>query len=378
MLRVAALLLALVAVADAACPPGRFVLKGRPLLGPLTGSDAIVLAPGGALSIASGCEAATADVQDARRGARITVEWPRCGTREGVQLRARLDGAGCRRIRGVLRASGLRRRVRGKRETCGPTDLRCRRFTNIAHRGGAALRPENTLAAFAHAVELNADVLEMDVHATADGVVVLCHDPTVNATTEGTGAIAAMSFAELRQLDAGYRFTPDGGASFPFRGQGVRIPTLEEVLTTFPTMPVSIEIKQYAPSIVDRVLDVLGRTDATARAVVVSFDQATMDAVRAAAPPELLTGMSLPEMVALNALDDAGEAAYVPPAPVAQLPLQWITAALMARAERLGIAVQVWTLNREDDMRRMLALGVHGVMTNDPATLADVLADAGS
>jgi glycerophosphoryl diester phosphodiesterase len=378
MLPVATLLLTLAAVADAACPPGRFVLKGRPLLGALAGgTDAVVLAPGGTLSIASGCEAATAEVQDTRRGARVAVEWPHCGAREGVELRARLDGKGCKRMRGVLRAAGLRRRVRGTRAVCTPTDLRCRRFTNIAHRGGAALRPENTLPAFAHAVELGADVLEMDVHATADGVVVLCHDPTVDGTTDGTGAIAAMSFAQLQQLDAAYRFTPDGGASFPFRGQGIRIPTLEDVLTTFPALPVSIEIKQYAPSIVDAVLDVVRRTDADRRAVVVAFDQATMDAVRTAAPPELLTGMSLPEMVALNALDDAGEATYVPPAPVAQLPLQWVTAALMARTERLGIVVQVWTVNRAEDMQRMLALGLHGVMTNDPATLAAVLETAG-
>jgi glycerophosphoryl diester phosphodiesterase len=378
MLRIAAALLVLVAVADAACPPGRFVLKGRPLVGPLAGAiDAVILAPGGTLSIASGCEATTVDVRETRRGARLAVEWPRCGAHERVELRARLDGAGCRRMRGVLRAPGLRRRVRGTRATCTPQDLRCLRFTNIAHRGGAALRPENTLAAFTHAVELGADVLEMDVHATADGVVVLCHDPTVDATTDGTGPIAGMSFDELRTLDAGYRFTPDAGGTFPFRGQGIRIPTLEEVLAAFPTMPVSIEIKQYTPSIVERVLDVLRRTEATGRAVLVSFDQATMDAVRAGAPPELLTGMSLPEMVALNALDDAGEATYVPPAPVAQLPLQWVDATLMARAERLGIVVQVWTVNRAEDMQRMLALGIHGVMTNDPATLAAVLEASG-
>jgi glycerophosphoryl diester phosphodiesterase len=370
--------LALAMVADAACPPGRFVLKGRPLVGPLAGgTDAIILAPGATVSIASGCEATTATVRDTRRGARIAVEWPRCGARERVQLRARLDGEGCRRIRGVLNAAGVRRRVRGTRAICAPADLSCRRFTNIAHRGGAALRPENTLEAFTHAVALGADVLEMDVHATADGAVVLCHDPTVDGTTNGTGAIATMSLAEVRELDAGYRFTPDGGATFPYRGQGIRIPTLEEVLTAFPDLPVSIEIKQYAPAIVAAVLDVLRNTAATGRAVVVAFDQGTMDAVRAVAPSELLTGMSLPEMVALNALDDAGEATYIPPAPVAQLPLQWVTPALMARAERLGIVVQVWTVNRADDMQRMLALGVHGVMTNDPATLAGLLAAAG-
>jgi glycerophosphoryl diester phosphodiesterase len=377
-------------VAQAACPPGRFLLKGRSLLGGLArGKDALVLAPGGTLSVASGCEPVVAKVTDKRRGARVEAEWvaddaegsaakvPACGAFERVTLRLRFLGKGCQRVRGKLRADGLRRRVRGRRQACEPTDLRCRRFTNIAHRGGAHLRPENTLAAFAHAAELGADVLEMDVHATADGVVVLSHDPTVDRTTNGTGAIAAMTFAEVRALDAGFRFTRDGGATFPYRDQGITMPTLEEVLTAFPTLPVSIEIKQYTPATVGPVLDVLARTGAAGRSVVVAFDQGTMDAVRAAAPPELLTGMSLAEMQALGALDADTEAAYVPPAPVAQLPYATVSPELMARAERFGIVVQVWTVNDADDMRRMLALGVHGVMTNEPDVLGDVLAATG-
>lgn len=361
--------------AHAACPPGRYPLRGEPLVGPLASDvDALVLAPGGMVSLASGCEATAAEVTELRRGLRLTVQWPRCGSHDAVALRARFGGKDCVRVRGTLKAAGLRRRVRGRREACDSTDQRCRRFTNIAHRGGANLRPENTLAAFAHAVELGADVLEMDVHATADGVVVLHHDATVDRTTDGTGPISAKTLAEVRALDAGHRFTADGGATFPYRGQGIVVPTLEEVLTSFPDMPVSIEIKQYAPSIVPLVLDVITRANAAGRAVLVSFDQATMDAVRAAAPPELLTGMSIPEMAAFGTLDAAGEASYVPPAPVAQLPYQGVSPAVMARAERFGVVVQVWTVNGADDMRRMLGLGVHGVMTNDPATLEDVLA----
>ncbi len=371
-------LLALVSTARAACPPGRFVVEGRPLIGTPAAADAVILAPGDAVSIVSGCPPIAADVRQTRKGARITVAWPRCGAREEVTLRARLDGRDCRRLRGTLRAAGTRRRaVRARRAVCEPTDQRCLRFTNVAHRGGADLRPENTLPAFAHAVELGADVLEMDVHATSDGVVVLHHDDTVDRTTDGTGPIAALALDDVRALNAGFQFTPDGGTTFPYRGAGIGVPTLEEVLTAFPSMPVSIEIKQYAPSIVDAVLDVLRRTGATGRAVVVSFDQGTMDAVRAAAPSELLTGMSLQEMGALGALTDETEASYVPPAPVAQLPYQAVTPELMARAERLGIVVQVWTVDDAADMRRMLALGVHGVMTNDPATLASVLAPAG-
>jgi glycerophosphoryl diester phosphodiesterase len=374
-LAVAGMLVLLAEASHAACPPGRFLLRGGPVLGAQAAGDALVLAPGGNVSLASGCEAVTAaEVVDRPRGLRVRVQWPRCGAVENVELKARFGGKDCGRVRGTLRADGLRRRIRGRREACTSSDQRCLRFANIAHRGGADLRPENTLAAFEHAVALGADVLEMDVHATADGVVVLHHDATVDRTTDGTGPIAMKTLAEVRALDAGHRFTPDRGATFPFRGQGIVVPTLEEVLTAFPDMPVSIEIKQYAPSIVGLVLDVLARTGAAGRAIVVSFDQATMDAVRAAAPAELLTGMSIPEMQAFGGLDAAGEATYVPPAPVAQLPYQSVSPAIMARAERFGIVVQVWTVNDAGDMRTMLGLGVHGVMTNDPATLESVLA----
>jgi len=379
MLRLVAVLslLGTAAVADAACPPGRFVLRGAPLAGALAGDvDALVLAPNGAVSIASGCPATVGDVTDLRRGLRVRVTWPTCGAAQDVELKARFGGKDCQRVRGSLRASGRKRqRVRGLREACAATDQRCLRFTNVAHRGGADLRPENTLAAYEHAVALGADVLEMDVQASSDGVVVLHHDYTVDRTTDGTGLVREKTFAEIRALDAGHRFTADGGATFPYRGQGIVVPTLEEVLTAFPQMPVSIEIKQYQPPIVAEVLEVITRAGATGRAIVVAFDQLTMDAVRAAAPPELLTGMSIPEMTAFGALDAAGEASYVPPAPVAQLPHQAVTPAIMARAERFGIVVQAWTVNLEADMRRLLGLGVHGVMTNDPALLEAVLAD---
>src|SRR5436305_4189313 len=104
-----------------------------------------------------------------------------------------------------------------------------RRVLDYAHQGGALEAPSSTLVAFRRAVEVGADALEMDVHATADGELVVCHDATVDATTDGTGAIAAMTLAEVRNLDNGYRFTPDGGSTFPYRGQGLRVATLREV-----------------------------------------------------------------------------------------------------------------------------------------------------
>ena len=105
----------------------------------------------------------------------------------------------------------------------------------VAHRGGSALWPENTLRAFQAATTLGVDVLEMDLHSTADDVLVVCHDASLDRTTNGTGAIREQTHSKVRALDAGYHWTNDGGASYPFRGKGFRVPTLEEVFQRFPT-----------------------------------------------------------------------------------------------------------------------------------------------
>ena len=105
---------------------------------------------------------------------------------------------------------------------------------NIAHRGGAEIAPENTLEGFREGLRVGAGVLELDVHTTADGHVVVIHDDTVDRTTDGTGAVREMSFAEIRRLDAGYRFTPDGGETFPYRGQGIKTPRLGRSTTSSP------------------------------------------------------------------------------------------------------------------------------------------------
>src|SRR5690606_10387712 len=111
-------------------------------------------------------------------------------------------------------------------------------------RGGAALAPENTLEAFRQAIEWwDADVLEIDVRPTSDGEAVVLHDATVERTTDGRGSAADHPLAWLQELDAGYRFTPDGGRHYPCRGQGTRIPTLGEVMAAFPRHRINIEIK---------------------------------------------------------------------------------------------------------------------------------------
>lgn len=250
--------------------------------------------------------------------------------------------------------------------------LRCGTKLSIAHRGGGALEPEETAEAMDNAVALGADVLELDVHRTADGVVVCMHDDTVDRTTNGTGKIKEMTYSELRALDAGFKFSRDG-ATFPRRGAGVVVPTLEELLKRHPTKPFSVELKQSSPSIVDDVVSVLRATGATSRVVVASFSDVAIAEMRQKAP-EVATSLSAGEMVTFNALEAADEATYRAPGQFLQAPVNAVTAESLALARRLGLRVQVWTVNDRATMDTMLELGVDGVMSDDPKLLGEAIA----
>ena len=150
------------------------------------------------------------------------------------------------------------------------------------HRGAAGVAPENTLPSFERAVHDGAGYLELDVHATRDGVVVVIHDPTLERTTDGAGAVRDLTLQELRRFDAGFRF--EHGGAHPFRGRGVRVPALEELLDAFPTMPLNIEIKQAEPAIESRVVALLERKGAAARTLLAAESDAIMRRIRTCAP----------------------------------------------------------------------------------------------
>ncbi len=129
----------------------------------------------------------------------------------------------------------------------------------IAHQGGDGLWPGDTMFAFEQAVALGVDVLEMDLHITQDGVLVISHDETVDRTTDGTGEIEKMTLAEIKALDAGHNWSADGGGTFPYRGQGISIPTLEEVFLAFPEYRMTIEIKKTERSMAQPFCDLIRR-----------------------------------------------------------------------------------------------------------------------
>ncbi|HMR81284.1 MAG TPA: glycerophosphodiester phosphodiesterase, partial [Polyangiaceae bacterium] len=251
------------------------------------------------------------------------------------------------------------------------------RTLNIAHRGGGKLAPEATLLAFETALANGADVLEFDLHASSDGKLVILHDDTVERTTDGTGAVKDLTFDELRKLDAAYDFSLDGGQTFPQRGKGITIPTPEEVFAQFPSAWFVIEIKQETPSIVGTFATLLDTLKLSDRVLVGSFKASTIQAFRAAAPG-VRTSFALDEVIAFISLSAAQEAGYKPPGeflqvPVAQGPIEVVNAASVEKAKRLGLGVHVWTINDPTEMGALIDLGVAGIITDDPKTLADVL-----
>ena len=251
---------------------------------------------------------------------------------------------------------------------------------NFAHRGGAKVVPENTIEGFREGLRLGAGVIELDVHATADGHVVVIHDPTVDRTTDGTGPIREMTLAEAKRLDAGYEFTPDEGKTYPCRGKGVKIPTLEEVYAEFSGVPINIEIKGKRSGIEEAVWRVIADAEARERTLVVSEDSDTIRRFREASDGKVATASSSPELISfwllsllrLSGLARPSYQAIQGPETYKGL-LRIVTPELVRAAHERGLRVDVWTIDEEPAMRRLLGFGVDGIMTDRPDVLTRVL-----
>jgi len=266
--------------------------------------------------------------------------------------------------------------------------LRCDKVLNIAHGGGLLIRPDHTLLAYDTALEDGADMLELDIHETSDLVIVVMHDADVDRTTNCTGFIQKMTFAELRLCDAGYKFTSDGGETYPYRGTGLVVPSLEEVLERYPDTPVNIEIKQTEPSLVDRLVDLVREYEFEDKMVGASFSDDAVAELRAAAP-EIATSLGLGESTEywLKSLDPI-DPEYDPAGEFLQLPVEYelggipvevLHPGFMQRVEEYDMYVHIWTVNDEAEMRELIEdHGVHGIMTDDPPLLTRVIEELGA
>ena len=251
----------------------------------------------------------------------------------------------------------------------------------FAHRGGSLLAPENTFVAFDRGAALGADALELDIHATRDGALVVIHDPTLDRTTDGTGPVAARTLDELRRLDAGYRFTSDGGATYPYRGQGITIPTLRAVYERYPTHRVNIDIKGGAVGQEALLWGLIQEVGAQDRTIIGSSDgPAALAAFRRVSAGRVATSASAVEVRnflfaywsrAVRLLRPAYDALQVPEV---HRGIRVVSRGSVAAAHRLGLPVHVWTVDDRADMERLLDWGVDGLMSDRPDTLAEVLA----
>ena len=251
----------------------------------------------------------------------------------------------------------------------------------FAHRGGGGLYPENTLEAFEYSAKMGVDVLELDVHATADGTLVVLHDATIDRTTDGNGRVSEMTLDAVKKLDAGYKFSKDGGQTFPFRSKGITIPTLREVFEAFPGITFNIEPKQETPSIIKPLCALIRERKEIDRVIVGSFRQAVIDEFRLECP-EVATSASPSEVSQFLALSKTGlDQSYSPPMQALQIPenlgaLNVVSKDFVEAAHRRNLKVHVWTINETEDMQRLIELGVDGIMTDYPDRLLNVLGRA--
>ena len=250
-------------------------------------------------------------------------------------------------------------------------------FQVIAHRGGLGLMPENTLSAFRYADSLGVDVLEMDIHASSDGRLVVIHDRTVNRTTDGRGRVDAMTVRELQALDAGYRWQ-DAQGHYTHRNKGVRIPLLKDVLSEFDNQRLIIEIKPNSAQVAQQLCATLERFEMDEKTVVASFHDGALSTFRQACPQTPVSATSgqvlLYTLLHLVYLD----AVYLEPPIAFQVPeragpLNLVDERFVKSLHARDAYVHVWTVNRTEAMRRLLDLGVDGIMTDYPDRLISLV-----
>lgn len=248
----------------------------------------------------------------------------------------------------------------------------------VGHRGASGERPENTLPAFERALAQGARILETDVQPTRDGVAVVFHDADLDRTTDGHGPVARQALDALRELDAGYRFSPDGGRSFPCRGRGIAIPTLDEAFAAFPEARFNIEVKQGDRAFLERVVQACAPR--AERTLLTSGSDAVMAELRsvlASTGVPVAMGASTGDCIAfVKAAAGGGEP---PPEPMAlQVPTHFggqplVTPELVAFAHAHDVQVHVWTINEPAEIERLLDLGVDAVMSDFPSRVVEAI-----
>jgi glycerophosphoryl diester phosphodiesterase len=247
----------------------------------------------------------------------------------------------------------------------------------LAHRGGCSLGPENTLIAFQRGFAAGADGFEIDVRRSRDGEMVVIHDETVDRTTNARGPVASMTAGELARVDAAYWFRPED--DYPLRGRGIGISRLADVLAGFPAAAFIVEIKEDDAESARRVVDVVRAAEALDRVMIGSFHRRALALVRRL-EPGMPTGAATSETRFAMYLARLRLPLLWPPYRAFQVPESYgptrvVTPQFVRTAHAAGVPVQVWTVDDEQDMRRLLSWGVDGLITDRPGLAARVVRD---
>ena len=236
----------------------------------------------------------------------------------------------------------------------------------VAHRGAPGQAPENTMESFRLGIEAGADAIELDVHLTADGQLAVIHDETLERTTDRTGRVAELTMDQIREADAGATFVRPGDAGFPFAGQGLRVPTLDEVLAWLPDdVGLVVEIKARAAA--DAVAGALANhpVRSSGRLAVISFDEAAIDRVHQL-DGEIRTGYLLvptqPVEPALVWATEHGHAGVLPwDGDLGMDPLP-----ILAQAHAFGREIGCYVVNDPERMKHLAACGLWAFVTDVP------------
>jgi glycerophosphoryl diester phosphodiesterase len=248
----------------------------------------------------------------------------------------------------------------------------------IAHRGGGGQWPGETLFAFRNAV--NADVLEMDVRITSDDKLVLMHNASVDNTTNGVGLVRSMKLADIQKLDAGYKWTNDGGVTFPFRGKGIYVPTLEETLQEFKPKPMNIEIKGWHPikgeRFASQFCELLASTGMEDKVLVASFHTDILRTIRRLST-KIATSAATFDLFKFVLGSKLGKTPKVETEAIQIgseiLNMRVIDQKLLRSVHAAGLPLHAWTINERTEMRRLIDLGVDGIITDFPDLLVSEL-----
>lgn len=242
----------------------------------------------------------------------------------------------------------------------------------FAHRGGSLLRPENTLLAFDYGLSLGADGLEFDVHLSRDGVVVVHHDAVLDRTTNARGPVGSLTADELGRLDAGFH-SPE------FRGRTGGVPTLRDVLRRYPTAQMIIEMKVNTAELARRTIDEIRAAEAVDRVALGSFGTRVLRAARAY-EPRIATGASREETRLALYRGWCRWPVRHPPYKAFQVPemagaTRVVSPRFVRNAHQAGCVVQVWTVDEEADMRRLLSWGIDAVISDRPDVAVRVVGE---